>query len=283
MAKTDESQADTSASTEITAVKTSSIVISDDDEFGGYAGQGMENVGVNDLLVPRLSIIQALSPQLKQNKAEYIPDAKLGVICDVGVGELFPNGVLFLPVYYRKDWLEWAPRSTGKGLVAIHNDPSIMEQTKRDEKQRPIMPNGNLISETAQFFGINLSAGRRKCFLPMASTQLRKARKWNLLATSEHLRRSNGTEFVAPLWYRSYMLTTAEESNNEGDWAGWVINRAAAIKELDLGYDWHTLKEEAISFREAIIKGELKADTSGMHGTSDGDVVDGSVGDERAM
>src|SRR3989304_975795 len=92
----------------------------DDDEFGAYAGDCMENVGIGDLLVPRLTIIQDLSPQRKPNKAEFISGAETGIVCDVGTGDLFPDGVLFLPVYYRNDYLEWAPRSTGKGLVAVH-------------------------------------------------------------------------------------------------------------------------------------------------------------------
>jgi hypothetical protein len=251
----------------------------DDDEFGSYAGQGMENVTSGDLLVPRLTILQALSPQLKPRDSAHIPGAAVGTICDVGVGELFPDGLLFLPVYYRKDYLEWAPRATGKGLVGVHGDPAILDQTVRDEKNRPILPNGNLIAETAQFFGINLTAGRRKCFLPMASTQLRKAKKWLMMTTGERLKRADGSDFVAPIWYRTYHLTTADESNNEGDWSGWVINRGAAIKDLDLGFDWRSLKEEAIEFREALIKGEAKADTAGMDagGPAAGATDDGVV------
>jgi hypothetical protein len=245
--------------------------------FEQYAGAGLENVGVKDLLVPRLSILQALSPQLKPRDSAYIEGAKVGMIADVGTGELFPDGVLFLPVHYRKDWLEWAPRASGKGLVATHSDPSILDQTTRDDKNRPILPNGNYIAETAQFFGINLSAGRRKCFIPMASTQLKKARKWNTLATGERLKRSNGTEYAAPLFYRAYKLGTADESNAEGDWAGWTIDRDKSMPELEelFGTPWTNVLDEVIQFREALIQGEIKADVAGMDGsTIDGEVVD---------
>ena len=245
--------------------------------FEQYAGAGLENVGVKDLLVPRLSILQALSPQLKRKDAAYIEGAEAGMIADVGTGELFPDGVLFLPVHYRKDFLEWAPRSTGKGLVATHGDPSILDQCSRDEKNRPVLPNGNYIAETAQFFGINLTAGRRKCFIPMASTQLKKARKWNTLATGEKLKRSNGTEYTAPLFYRAYKLGTADESNTEGSWAGWTIERDKSLPELEemLGTPWANVLQEVLEFREALILGELKADVSGMDGTVvDGEVVD---------
>jgi hypothetical protein len=242
--------------------------------FEDFAGAGLENVGLNDVLVPRLAILQALSPQLKKKDAAFIEGADIGSIADLGTGDLFPDGVIFLPVHYRKDYLEWAPRSSGKGLVNVHHDPSILDQTTRDEKNRPVLPNGNYIAETAQFFGINLSAGRRKCFIPMASTQLKKARKWMTMATGEKLKRADGSEYTPPLFYRIYELNSADESNAEGDWAGWTINRGKSLPEIEpeeFGCTWHTLLEEAGSFYQALLRGELKADTAGMDG---GTVVD---------
>jgi len=253
------------AKTAVTKAEQAKLPASIDDDFGAFAGAGMENVKADDLLVPRLTILQALSPQVNKRKAEYIPGAELGMIADVGTNEVFPDGIWFLPVHYRKDYLEWAPRDTGKGLVNIHNDPAILDQCSRNERNQPILPSGNIIIETAQFFGLNLSAGRRMCFIPMASTQLKKARRWNTLAMGEKLKRSDGTEFTAPLFYRTYHLTTAEESNNDGDWSGWVIARGPALPEITVdehGMDWRVLKEEAIRFRESLSKGEARGDLS---------------------
>lgn len=241
-------------------------------DFEDFAGHGMENVTASDLLVPRLTIVQALSPQLKRAKPEFIDGAKVGDIVDVSMKELFES-VTFLPVYYSKVWLEWAPRSSGKGLVAIHSTPDILDKCRRDEKNRPLLPNGNLISETAQWFGLNLSAGGRKSFIPFASTMLKRSKGWMMLATSEKLARADGSEFVAPLFYRTYTLTTAEESNAEGEWASWVVDRSKALPELE---GWRSIKEEAIAFADALRKGELRADTTGMEGS--GDVASGSEG-----
>lgn len=221
-----------------------------DDFFQSNAGAGLDNVNSSDMLVPRLTILQSLSPQLKQRDSAYIEGAEVGDICDVGTGQLFKSSLLFLPVYYRKDYLEWAPRSSGGGLVAIHSDPAILEQTTRNDKKQPVMANGNLIQETAQFFGFNLSAGRQMCFLPMASTQLKKARKWITMATGEKLRRADGSEFTAPLFYRTYELGSAEESNAQGGWAGWTVKRGPALPEMDFeGVPWQTVAQQAADFR----------------------------------
>lgn len=250
--------------TKAVATKTEKLPENYADDFGEYANAGMENVAASDLLVPRLSILQDLSPQLKKNKAEYIPGAEIGQIVDVGTGELFPDGIVFLPIYYRKDYLEWAPRSSGKGLVNVHNDPSILEQCKLNEKRQPFLPNGNYVSETAQFFGMNVTADFRKCFIPMASTQLKKARKWMTIATSEKVRRPDGTTFTPPLFYRTYQLSTAIESNNEGEWYSWVVERSVSLPEIVKLYevDWQDIKAEAIRFLEQLKSGEAKADES---------------------
>lgn len=237
-----------------------------DDFFQDNAGAGLDNVTAKDLLIPRLTILQSLSPQLKPRDAAFIEGAQVGDICDVGTGLLFKGSLLFLPVYYRKDYLEWAPRASGGGLVAIHSDPAIMEQTVRNDRNQPILPNGNLVAETAQFFGFNLTANRQMCFLPMASTQLKKAKKWVTMAAGEKLRRRDGSEFTAPLFYRTYELSVADESNAQGDWKGWKIDRGPALNEMEFdGTPWQVVAQQAADFRLQIMAGEAKGDISDMN------------------
>lgn len=221
---------------------------------------GFENVTARDLIIPRLVILQGLSPQMQRSKPEYIKEAKIGDICDVGTSELFEPPLMFLPVAYVKQWLEWAPRASGKGLVAIHATSDVLEGATPDSKGKPFMPNGNYISETAQFFGLNLSAGARRCFLPMASTQLKKAKKWLSLATSEKIERSDKSVFTPPLWYRVYQLGTVEETNNEGSWIGWKIERGPALPEWSP--QWMNILAEVESYRKAIAAGEVRGDVS---------------------
>jgi hypothetical protein len=229
-----------------------------DDVFSSVAGEGFENVKSTDLVIPRITILQALSPQVQPKKPEYIQGAVVGDICDVGTQELFEAPLIFLPVYYVKQWLEWAPRSSGKGLVKIHDDSSVIEECSLNEKKQPILPNGNYIAETAQFFGLNLSAGGRRCFLPMASTQLKKSRRWLTLATSEKVERADGTSFTPPLFYRTYSLSTVDESNAEGSWAGWKIERGERLQ--DFTPNWRPIFDEAMAFRESLKKGEARGD-----------------------
>jgi hypothetical protein len=225
---------------------------------------GYENVKPGDLIVPRYTILQGLSPQVTKGKPEFDADARVGMIYNVGLQEVVGEEMLFLPVHYAKQFLEWAPRSSGKGLVQVHDNADIMDQTTRDSNNRPTLGNGNYIAETAQFFGFDLTAKTpRKIFIPMASTQLKKARRLLTLAMSEEVLRDDGTAYTPPIYYRTYNLTTVPESNQEGSWVGWKIERGEALPDLD---NWQHLLAQAKLFRAALTAGKVRGDMAGVEG-----------------
>lgn len=269
-----------SPTTAVANVAPTGGAIIDPEMFDAFAGMGsgLENVTAKDLLIPRLTILQGLSPQVTQGKPEFDPEAKVGQIYDVGLQEGFSGAVVIIPVHYVKQYLEWAPRNTGKGLIAIHDDPAVLDDTTLDDKRRNVLHNGNYIQETAQFYIMNASAGMRKSFIPMVSTQLKKARRLLTLATDERIPGPGGVEIVPPLYYRTYTLSTVPESNAEGNWMGWKIERGAALPELP---NWKQLLVEIKNFRDSLTKGDIKADIASMREeverTIDGDVAGGRM------
>lgn len=232
--------------------------------FEQHAGAGLQNVTARDILIPRIAIVQSNSPQLLRNKPEFIDGVKIGDIIDVNMGEIIGEEMMFIPILFSMAWLEWAPRDSGKGLQAIHNDASILDKTHPEggpqDSRRPVLDNGNYIAETAQFYGINVTAERRLSFLPMASTQLKKARQLNTLATSEKVMGANG-EFTPPLFYRMYKFTTVPESNNRGDWMGWKIERGPRLQDME---GWKSLFEKMVTYSKEINEGARRGDLSGL-------------------
>lgn len=249
------------------------------DDFGEYAGDGMENVTASDILIPRIGILQALSPQINKRKPEYLDGSEQGMICDIGLGELFPDGIIFLPCYYSKVYLEWFPRESDKGLAEIHHSAEILDQTTRNDRNQPILPSGNYVAETAQFFGMNITAGGRRSFIPMSSTALKRARSWLTLATGEKLKRGDGSEFTPPLWYRSYRLTTVPDGNAQGDWFTWKVERGPSMPELgeELGLDWKALRAECIDFTKQLSEGRARGDLAGTQDEPSSPSADGSM------
>lgn len=237
-----------------------SKAVSVEDEFDPldqYAGVGTENITAKDLIIPRVTILQGLSPQLNKSKAEYIKGAEAGLICDVARGQVFGEEIVFLPCYFNRRWLEWYPRSSGKGLAAIHDTDEVLDQCTQDEKGRWFTASGNSIQEAAQFFGLNMSADRRKCFIPMSGTQLKKARR--LLSYVADFKTKSGKP--APIFYASYKLGVVPENNNEGDWLGWKVELDKKLSEYENPLK---LMQECADFAKALSTGAARADDSGL-------------------
>lgn len=228
---------------------------------------GYENVGARDLIIPRIVILQALSPQLDRNKPEYIDGAKSGDFCDVATSEVWSgawSGITIIPCYYALAALEWAPRASGKGLIANHgiwNDDKVRKIAKEDDKRRWITNEGNLIAQTATFFVLNMSAGGRRSFIPLSSTQLKNGRQWMTVMTNEKRPGPNGTEVPAELFWRSWEAYSVPQSNAQGSWNGWKFRPGKTLWEIG----GKSLLAEAVDFynqaRSGLVQGDFGNDT----------------------
>lgn len=215
----------------VAKVENNAVVLAD--QLAEMGGAGFENVTSRDVLLPRLTILQGLSPQLNKGRPEYIAGASVGQICDVANGDVWDEIQVVL-CHYSRVFLEWAPRASGKGLVMNHGDNvAILEQTVPDEKRRPILPNGNIISESAQWAVLNLTAGGRRSMIPMASTALKSSRQLMTRLTNMTAVASSGKQFRPPIFYKVWTLSTVSVSNSSGDWSAWKTTPGQTVLEAD--------------------------------------------------
>jgi len=78
-----------------------------------YAGAGLEKIQASDLEVPRIKLLQALSPELQeQNDAK--PSHFWHSVGDVDLGKL----LRIVPVYVDQSFILWRPRKSGGGILA---------------------------------------------------------------------------------------------------------------------------------------------------------------------
>lgn len=230
-------------------------------DWESMAGAGGERVTMRDLAIPRLAILQALSPQCNKQDARYIEGAEPGDICDTVTGVLYSGsgGIDVVPVCYRRAHIEWVPRKKGGGFVADH-DSVMPEGAERDaETGAWVLPNGNEVRETGEYFVFVVESGEHTPFvLSMGGTQLKKSRQWNtmiqryLVPSQKH----PGTKVNPPWWYRSYKLTTVPEQNDKGNWMAWHIEPGENTFDLDGG---KTIFEEATNFYKQVKSGRVSA------------------------
>jgi hypothetical protein len=225
---------------------------------------GLENVTANNLIIPRITILQSLSPQIQRKKAEFIEGAEMGDFCDTAIGDVYKE-MTVIPVYFADILLEWAPRATGKGLVANHGmNRDILKECVQDDKRRwyhgkeANKDTTNIISETATFYCLNVTAGGRRVFIPLSSTNRRAANRWLTLITNERVTGRGGKEFQPPIFYRAWKVTKTEESNSQGDWFGWKFEPGPTIFELDPSKNLlNAAKEFMEQARSGLVSGDL--------------------------
>ena len=83
------------------------------------AGAGLENLSTEDMQIPFIRILQALSPQLNKQDSLYIKGAEQGDIFNTVSQQVFKSdeGVIVVPCFFEKKFLEFALRSSGGGFI----------------------------------------------------------------------------------------------------------------------------------------------------------------------
>ncbi len=127
-------------------------------DFMGDGNRGQEGVGVDDLTIPRLGLIQDLSPQRKKTAPEYIEGAEEGMLFNTVTNALYGDAVKFVPCFYRKEFVIWKSQNAGGGFNGAYSTESAarheMEERdfngKLDEKGEPLYD----INDTGQQFGL---------------------------------------------------------------------------------------------------------------------------------
>jgi len=235
-----------------------------DSELQKMGNMGTENVKTKDVLIPRLTILQALSPQLAKKKAEYIDGAEIGDFCNVATGDIYKEAILVIPCHFATAYIEWGKNRSG--LVANHgDDASILKRAARNDQIQNIMPNGNIISETSQWYCLlQDGASWTRVFIPLTSTNLKHSRKWMTLCRTESVQMPDGSLWKPPLFWRSWKLVAIEDSNDRGDWTTFKPEKGSSTLELD---DSRQLIRACMSFYEDVksnvVRGEILEEDQG--------------------
>jgi len=163
-------------------------------EQAALAAYSYEAGGTNDELdkdsyaIPRIAVLEKMSPEVDEEDAEYIEGAKPGMLCNKVMGELYPAepGIKVIPVKRRRVYLEWTPRSEGGGFVAEHNvadGEALMKQCTRNDKNVDITPNGTELHNVLEFY-VLFSADQGETWDPaiisMSRTRMAEGKKWNM-------------------------------------------------------------------------------------------------------
>lgn len=251
-------------STEVASVKESAQLPAgmEMDDILRDAGVGVDSMGMDDVAVPYLYILQQMSPQAQEDNDAYIQGAKPGMFYNNVSEEIYDGrekGIVVIPCAYERKYVEWVDRDSGGGYVADHDiDSGILSETSPNDKGIPVLKNGHLIIETAYHYvyAQNPNTGIwEELIIPMKSTMLKKSRRWNKALVSTLV---PGTSHRAPRWLYPYLIKTVKETKNNNTWSNFDIERLPDMVTAD---QYRACKAFAELFTQGLVTRAKETDT----------------------
>lgn len=184
---------------------------------------GTEDIGPNDVRLPRLAIAQGLSNEMIPGDARYIPDLKLFDFFNDLTGEVYGSAQLtFVPVRRDIRRIEFVPRSEGGGIVDMdvppHDPRNQWTKDANGEKHPPVA------TKFTEFVVLLLRPGKRPepIMLSIKDTNKFNRRAAEQLTTFIKLR---GAAIYAGL----YQVHVKPEKNDKGTFGTPVVKNAGFI------------------------------------------------------
>lgn len=157
------------------------------------------NVTAQDLRLPRVALLQALSPQLNEND-----QLKAGMFYNTLLQETIPQPMVFTPVFIFKNVIKYRPREEGGGIIykTTNYTPDVIKDCQWDGTNKPlatefinavVLVKGQDIPLIVSFCKTSLKSGQDLLTLVQLSGQ---AWKYNYSLEAQKVIKNNNTFYV---------------------------------------------------------------------------------------
>lgn len=182
-------------------------------------GRGSEGVTITDVTIPRLEIIQSLSPQRKKNDPSYINGSEEGLIFNTISHKLYGASVYVIPVFWRKEYVCWRDRLKGGGFCGAFQSFAEAEDAVASREDAHDIQ----ILDTAQNFVLvaDPDGSTEEAVISMAKSKMSVSRQWNSL-----VRMAGGDRFA-----RVYKLETVITKGAKGEYFNWKVTQLGATPD----------------------------------------------------
>jgi hypothetical protein len=198
-------------------------------DMAEFAGEGMDIITADDMQIPFVRILQALSPEIQKNDPKFIKGASAGDLVNTVTGQIWEgdDGLVVIPCGYTMKYLEFGLRESGGGFQGEipSNHPDIANTTRDGANE--VLPSGNELVRSAQHLVmiVDMKTGAtQQAICDMKKTQLKVSRRWNTQMKMVQYQGANGL-FNPPMWGTAWKLITVSESNDRGTWYNYSVSR----------------------------------------------------------
>lgn len=194
----------TKSKQELATVEAAPFAMVVPDYINQGAARGSEEVKSTDMVLPRLEIVQALSPIKETNE-----EAKEGYLFNSVTQEVIGDLAYFVPVYFRLEYLIWKDQDQGGGFFGSFNSLADAEARRKEVIEGGEDPSYIEIVDTPVQYGLRITPDLstvEQIVISMANTKAKVSRKWNAM-----IQIAGGDRFS-----RVYKLTTFKDENKKG-------------------------------------------------------------------
>lgn len=190
--------------------------------------RGSEDVGVDDITIPRLEVVQSLSACRKKSDPSFIEGISEGDLYNNITRENYGGSVTLVPVKFMKEWLIWKDQDKGGGFGGAYptQDAALHELERRiaggeiPESERSFWE----VVDTPQHFCLLVreDGSVEEIVVSLAKSKAKVSRQWNSM-----MRMNGGDTFT-----RAYVMSGVEAQNQQGqDYYNVGIRNAGFVTE----------------------------------------------------
>lgn len=141
--------------------------------------RGAEEVGADDLVIPRLELVQSLSKCRKKSDPAYIEGIEEGELYNNVTRERYGSVVTLVPVYYKSTYLLWRDQDLGGGFAGSYSTIELAEKARQTQEA----PDEWEAVRTGEHYCLILREDGRmqEILVSMAKSKLKHSKKWNAL------------------------------------------------------------------------------------------------------
>ena len=221
-----------------------------------------------DLVIPRLKVLQPLNPEVQENGPQYVQDARPGMFYNTNSGKLTSGktGMTIVIVGHQRNYIEWIPRQDGGGLVKIWGVDegwrNLCDPDKVNDWQ-PVTKNGHTIQKIRSFFVFDIdteSGDYDASFMNLSGTQTRIAAGLSSMLMQAKMKIA-GKVYTAPFYFYTYKMTLDSMRNDKGSWfVPRIVKNTNAeglhVRTMDL-QNGEQIFNDAVSMQEQFMEGTI--------------------------
>lgn len=193
-------------------------------QYAEFDGAGYEGDTSDDVQIPLLNLLQALSPECQEGGDDAIDGARPGLFINSVTKRVYGPEVLFVPSCKERVFVEWRSRKHGGGFVERHdrNSDFVRRAIEAAGSRFGKIPNPDDVTkelvDTVYLYGILVDedGGAEQIVVPLCSTKLAPYRRWNTTLKTFTLRTEDGRKVRPPLFAHETRIGRRSQTNSEG-------------------------------------------------------------------